>query len=143
MTDAYEELLNKQLKLLETIERKPESVFGETTPTYQNPRLKRPSTDPYEILHDYRYRSLSGEYKKVILVHFGKLPDWLRGRTDGERLAEINETDYEPYIVISHELTHIRRPGWPEYTVRAYSPRDIRTLEELRARFSELDIVFI
>ena len=143
MIDTYKELLDKQLKLLETIERKPRSIFGETIPSYQNPEINRPSADPYRILHDYRYRTATGEYKRVILVHFGKLPDWLRGQTDGERMAEINEKDYEPYIVISHELTHIRRPGWPEYMVRTYSPRDIRTLEDLRAKFSEFDIVFI
>ena len=143
MSDTYEEFLNEQLKLLETIERKPLSIFEETIPTYQNPEIRRPSVDPYEILHDYRHRTTTGEYKRVILVHFDKLPDWLRGQTDGERMAEINEKDYEPYLVISHELTHIRRPGWPEYMVRAYSPRDIRTLEDLRSRFSEFDIVFI
>lgn len=144
MIDTYKELLYKnQLDLAKLEEKKPENIFASNIPVYQNPDIRRPSVDPYEILHDYRHRTATGEYKRVILVHFDKLPDGLRGWTDGERFAEINQEDYKPYVVIAHELTHIKRRGWPEYMVRSYSPKDIRTLEELRARFSEFDIVFI
>lgn len=141
MIDTYKELLYKnQLELAKLEEKKPEAIFAETIPTYQNPEIKRPSVDPYEIV---RYRLTNGQYRQLILVNFDRLPDWLRGSTDDPRRMDINETDYEPYDVMAHEMTHITRPNEPEYWVRAYAPRGIRSFEEFKARFPEFDFLIV
>lgn len=116
-------------------------TLQETVPIYQNPDIKRPSSDSYEILRNYR--SHTEQYKKLIFVHFNKLPEWLRGFTDADRRMDINEHDYEPYDVMAHETNHILNPNKPEYWIRAYSPRGLRTFDDFKRRFPQFDFIII
>lgn len=129
---TYEELLRKnQLEL--------ESILTNMAPIYQNPEIKRPSTDPYEI---QIYQLPNGKYKKRILVHFSELPEGLRGVTDGDRFVGVDKYDYQPFFVLGHEATHLRHLDWSEYRVRAYSPR-VSSLEDVQNIFSEFEFVII
>lgn len=139
MIDSYKELLyNNQILLAELKQEKQGHIFNENVPLYQNPNIKRSQLDPYQIL---RYRQTNGEYRELIIVNFDKLPGWLRGSTPGFGSMDINENDYEPYDVMSHEMMHILNRNKPEYWIRAYSPRGIRSLEEFKLRFPRFDFV--
>lgn len=135
---SYKELLYKnQLDLIE-IEQK-ESVFGYTVPIYQNPDIQRPSSDPYRILQDYRSPDI---YRKTILVIFDKLPEGLRGSTNGQTRMDVDTDEtYESYDVMGHEATHILHLDWPEDMVRMYSPKGIRSFEEFGRHFPQLNFV--
>ena len=135
---SYRELLNKnQLDLAEADNSA--DIFANTVPLYQNPEIERPPRDPYTI----SACKLPGQYKKTVFVNFSKLPEWLRGSTDAERRMDINEDDYEPYDVMAHEANHILNPNKPEYWIRAYSQRGLRTFDAFKRRFPQFDFIIV